>query len=89
MVCALCFIFELVDLAACDEEISGLVTEKKSMEKTIANKELQAKKLSHKIGRTVSDAEEAKKLVAKMAQKHPWIVQVMFGVFENVNNNFL
>jgi len=62
-------------IAACDNEIQDLVKQKNGIEKDISSRELQAKKLTHKISRMVSDTAEAKKTVERMKKKHPWIAQ--------------
>jgi len=62
-------------LAECDKRINDLVKQKDKIEKQISSRELQAKKLTHKISRMITDAAEAKKTVERMRKKHPWIAQ--------------
>jgi structural maintenance of chromosome 2 len=66
---------------ACDREVTALSNARAALEKTHAEKLLEAKKLEHKVARLERDARDADERVARLQQAHPWIAaeRALFG----------
>lgn len=66
---------------ACDRELNALATARAALEKSLADKSLEAKKLEHKVTRLERDARDADERVARLQQAHPWIAaeKALFG----------
>ncbi|CAM9869354.1 unnamed protein product, partial [Heterosigma akashiwo] len=63
---------QLVD---CEKELKALAKEKEKIEKKLANAEIDAKKLKHKLEKHRKSGGDAAKLVAYLEREHPWIAQ--------------
>jgi structural maintenance of chromosome 2 len=66
---------------ACDREVTALANARAALEKTLAEKSLDAKKLDHKVARMEREARDADERVTRLQQAHPWIAteRALFG----------